>query len=189
MPKEIHGSLWLEMIWTVIPLGIVILMFAWGRKLFFQMNRPPDDAMDVCVVGKQWMWKLQHPNGQREINELHVPVGQPVKLTMTSEDVIHSFFVPAFRIKQDVVPGRYTTAWFEATKVGQLPPVLRRVLRHRALEDGRHGRGDGAGRLRGLARAADRRAESPGGRGRAAVRRARLRHLPPPRLRRARARS
>ena len=117
-PKEIHGSLWLELVWTIIPLGIVILMFAWGSKIFFQMNRPPDDAMNVSVVGKRWMWKLQHPTGQREINELHVPVGRAVKLTITSEDVIHSFFVPAFRIKKDAVPGRYNVAWFRATKVG-----------------------------------------------------------------------
>ena len=117
-PKEIHGSLWLELVWTISPLGIVILMFAWGSKIFFQMNRPPDDAMNVSVVGKRWMWKLQHPTGQREINELHVPVGRAVKLTITSEDVIHSFFVPAFRIKKDAVPGRYNVAWFRATKVG-----------------------------------------------------------------------
>ena len=91
------------------------------------------------------------PRGEREINELHVPLGRPVKLTMTSQDVIHSFFVPAFRIKQDVLPGRYTTLWFQPTKVGRLPPVLRRVLRHEPLGDDRLGRGDGAGRLRALA--------------------------------------
>ena len=103
------------------------------------MNRPPDDAMEINVVGKRWMWKLQHMTGQREINELHVPVGQPVKLMLTSEDVIHSFFVPAFRMKKDAVPGRYNVAWFQATKPGTLPPVLRRVLRHRALADDRLG--------------------------------------------------
>ena len=93
--------------------------FFWGAKLFFAMNRPPDDAAEVFVVGKQWMWKIQHADGQREINELHVPVGRAVRLTMTSEDVIHSFFVPAFRMKKDVVPGRYTTAWFQATRAGR----------------------------------------------------------------------
>jgi cytochrome c oxidase subunit 2 len=93
-------------------------MFVWGAKVFFQMNRPPDDAMTVSVVGKRWMWKLQHPTGQREINELHVPLGRAVKLVITSEDTIHSFFVPAFRIKKDAVPGRYNTAWFRATKTG-----------------------------------------------------------------------
>ena len=92
---------------------------------------PPADAAEVYVVGKQWMWKLQHPEGQREINELHVPVGRPVRLMMTSQDVIHSFYIPAFRMKQDVLPGRYTTIWFQPTKVGDVPPVLRRVLRDR----------------------------------------------------------
>ena len=90
----------------------------WGAKVYFHMNRPPDDAMTVSVVGKRWMWKLQHPTGQREINELHVPVGRAVKLVITSEDTIHSFFVPAFRIKKDAVPGRYNVAWFRATKPG-----------------------------------------------------------------------
>lgn len=117
-PPEIHGSLALELTWTLIPLGIVVVMFVWGAKVFFHMNRPPDDAMTVSVVGKRWMWKLQHPTGQREINELHVPVGRSVKLVITSEDAIHSFFVPAFRIKKDAVPGRYNVAWFRATKTG-----------------------------------------------------------------------
>ena len=117
-PAEIHGSLLLELTWTLIPLGIVVVMFVWGAKVFFHMNRPPDDAMTVSVVGKRWMWKLQHPTGQREINELHVPLGRAVKLVITSEDTIHSFFVPAFRIKKDAVPGRYNTAWFRATRNG-----------------------------------------------------------------------
>jgi cytochrome c oxidase subunit 2 len=117
-PAEIHGSLVLEITWTVIPLLIVVVMFVWGAKVFFHMNRPPDDAMTVSVVGKRWMWKLQHPTGQREINELHVPKGRAVKLVITSEDTIHSFFVPAFRIKKDAVPGRYNVAWFRATKAG-----------------------------------------------------------------------
>jgi cytochrome c oxidase subunit II len=118
-PKAIHGSLVLEALWTVIPLGIAMVIFVWGAYLYFVISRPPAAAMEVYVVGKQWMWKLQHPTGQREINELHVPVNRPVRLTMTSEDVIHSFYVPAFRIKADVVPGRYTSAWFEATKTGE----------------------------------------------------------------------
>ena len=118
-PKAIHGSLILEGLWTVIPLGIALAIFVWGAYLYFVISRPPAAAMEVYVVGKQWMWKLQHPTGQREINELHVPVNRPVKLTMTSEDVIHSFYVPAFRIKADVVPGRYTSTWFEATKTGE----------------------------------------------------------------------
>jgi cytochrome c oxidase subunit II len=117
-PPTIHGSLRLELAWTLIPFALTMVMFVWGASLYVALARPPDDALQVYVVGKQWMWKLQHLEGRREINELHVPVGRSVKLTMTSEDVIHSFFVPAFRVKQDVVPGRYSTLWFEATKVG-----------------------------------------------------------------------
>ncbi len=108
----------LEITWSVIPLAITMVMFVWGARVFFTLSRPPADATEYFVVGKQWMWKLQHPEGNREINELHVPLGQPIQLTMTSEDVIHSFYVPAFRIKADVLPGRYTTVWFEATKAG-----------------------------------------------------------------------
>jgi len=118
-PRPIHGSLGLELIWTIIPLALAMVMFGWGAWVYISLSTPPADAMEIFVVGKQWMWKLQHPDGHREINELHVPVGRTVKLTMTSEDVIHSFFVPAFRIKKDVVPGRYTTAWFQATKAGE----------------------------------------------------------------------
>jgi len=117
-PAEIEGSLALELTWTLIPLAFTVVIFVWGTSLFFSMNRPPNDALQVNVVAKRWMWKLQHMTGQREINELHVPIGRPVQLNMTSEDVIHSFFVPAFRMKKDVVPGRYATAWFEATKLG-----------------------------------------------------------------------
>jgi cytochrome c oxidase subunit 2 len=117
-PRPILGDLRLEVLWTVIPLGLAMVMFAWGANLYFSAATAPGNAMEIHVVGKQWMWKFQHPEGPREINELHVPVGQPVKLTMASEDVIHSFFVPAFRVKMDVVPGRYTSAWFEATRVG-----------------------------------------------------------------------
>jgi cytochrome c oxidase subunit 2 len=119
VPAPIHGSTALELAWTIIPFSLAMVIFFWGALLFFEMARPPDNAHEVFVVGKQWMWKLQHLEGRREINELHVPIGQPVKLTMTSEDVIHSFFVPAFRMKADVVPGRYNTAWFEATKLGE----------------------------------------------------------------------
>jgi cytochrome c oxidase subunit II len=119
LPRGVEGSLKLEVAWSLIPLVIALSFFVWGAKLFFAMNRPPKDALEVYVVGKQWMWKLQHADGQREINELHVPVGRPVRLTMTSEDVIHDFFVPAFRMKKDVLPGRYTTAWFEASRPGR----------------------------------------------------------------------
>jgi cytochrome c oxidase subunit 2 len=108
----------LEVAWTVIPLLLTSVMFVWGAKLFFGVYNPPPDAMQIFVVGKQWMWKFQHAEGQREINELHVPIGKPVRLTMISEDVIHDLFVPAFRVKMDVLPGRYTTMWFQATRVG-----------------------------------------------------------------------
>src|SRR5512134_901996 len=114
----IHGSLPLELLWTIIPFIIVMIMFGWGAKVFFSLSRPPAGAMEVYVVGKQWMWKIQHVGGQREINELHVPVGRPVKLIMGSEDVLHSFYIPAFRVKADVIPGRYNTLWFTATRPG-----------------------------------------------------------------------
>jgi cytochrome c oxidase subunit 2 len=117
-PAAIHGSLGLELTWTLIPFCLAMVMFFWGASIYVSLSRPPDNAMEVFVVGKQWMWKIQHLEGRREINELHVPVGRSVRLTMTSEDVIHSFFVPAFRVKADVIPGRYTTLWFEATKPG-----------------------------------------------------------------------
>src|SRR6187401_258595 len=115
---DIHGSLALELGWTFIPFVLALVMFGWGASLFFRLATPPANAMDVFVVGKQWMWKVQHPEGVREINELHVPVGRPVRLTMGSEDVLHDFSLPAFRVKMDAVPGKLTTLWFEATKVG-----------------------------------------------------------------------
>ncbi len=118
-PKAILGSLPLELLWTVVPLGLTMVMFAWGTWLYFRNLRIPAGTMEVYVVGKQWMWKLQHPEGPSEINELHVPVNVPVRLVMTSEDVIHSFYVPAFRIKQDVLPGRYTSIWFHPTRPGK----------------------------------------------------------------------
>ncbi len=118
IPRPIAGSHKLEMLWSVVPFLIAMSMFAWGAQVYFQMYRPPANALEVYVVGKQWMWKFQHSTGQREINELHVPAGRKVKLIMTSEDVIHDLFFPAFRIKTDVLPGKYTTQWFEATKPG-----------------------------------------------------------------------
>src|SRR5262245_31798954 len=116
--EQIHGSTALEIAWTGIPFLITMVLFVWGASVYFAMSRPPDETLNVYVVAKQWMWKVQHADGQREINELHVPVGRAVKLIMTSEDVIHDFFVPAFRVKADVIPGRYTTIWFEPTKPG-----------------------------------------------------------------------
>jgi len=109
----------LELLWFSAPLVLGLTMFTWGAILFFQMYDPPSDALEVFVVGKQWMWHAQHSEGRAEINELHVPRGRPIKLTMTSQDVIHSFYVPAFRVKQDVLPGRYTTMWFEPSRIGR----------------------------------------------------------------------
>jgi cytochrome c oxidase subunit II len=114
----IHGSLILELTWTFIPLVIAMVMFVWGASLYFQITTPPSNAMEVYVVGKRWMWKAQHVSGQREINELHVPINQPVKLIIGSEDVLHAYWVPAFRMKMDAVPGRTTTMFFEASKPG-----------------------------------------------------------------------
>jgi cytochrome c oxidase subunit 2 len=115
---QIDGSGLLEIAWSVIPFAVFLSFFVWGAIIYFEERTPPQDATEVYTVAKQWMWKFEHAEGQREINELHVPVGRDVKMIMTSQDVIHSFYVPAFRIKQDVLPGRYTTAWFHATKPG-----------------------------------------------------------------------
>lgn len=118
-PTQIHGSYKLEIFWSIIPFLFMLVMFGWGTRLFFDLGEPPANAIDIYVTAKQWMWKIQHPEGQREIDELHIPVGRPVRVTLASEDVIHSFFIPAFRIKRDVVPGRYNQIWFTATKTGR----------------------------------------------------------------------
>ncbi len=115
---QIEGSTLLEATWTIIPLGLFLVMFVWGSVLYFRIYTPPPNAMNIYVVGKQWMWKAEHPGGQHEINSLHVPIGQPVQLTLISQDVFHSFSLPAFRVKREAIPGRYTTVWFEATEVG-----------------------------------------------------------------------
>jgi cytochrome c oxidase subunit 2 len=115
---QVHGGLMLELAWTIVPFLITMVIFFWGAKVFLLMATPPDETLNVYVVGKQWMWKVQHTTGQREINELHVPVGRPVKLIMTSEDVIHNFSIPAMRVKADVIPGRFVQIWFEPTKPG-----------------------------------------------------------------------
>lgn len=118
-PALIHGSLPLEIAWSVIPLALMMIMFGWGTWLFFKVYQVPEGALEINVVGKQWMWHIQHPTGQREINEMHMPIGRPIKLTMASEDVIHDFFIPEFRVKNDVIPGRYTTMTFEASETGE----------------------------------------------------------------------
>ncbi|MBV9958878.1 MAG: cytochrome c oxidase subunit II [Acidobacteria bacterium] len=119
VPRPIAGSIKLETLWSVIPFMIAMSIFVWGASVYFAQYRMPKDGMEIFVVGKQWMWKFQHSTGQREINELHIPVGRKIKLTMTTEDVIHDLYIPAFRTKADVVPGRYTSLWFEPTKPGR----------------------------------------------------------------------
>jgi len=115
---QIEGSTLLEATWTIIPLGLFMVTFVWGALLYFRIYNPPTNAMNIYVVGKQWMWKAEHPGGQHEINALHIPVNRPVQLTMISQDVFHSFSIPAFRVKREVIPGRYSTVWFEATQPG-----------------------------------------------------------------------
>jgi cytochrome c oxidase subunit 2 len=115
---QIEGSTLLEATWTIIPLAIFLVVFVWGALLYFRIYDPPTNAMNIYVVGKQWMWKVEHPGGQHEIDELHIPIGRPIQLTMISQDVFHSFSIPAFRVKREVIPGRYTTVWFEATEPG-----------------------------------------------------------------------
>ncbi len=115
----LHESTPLELSWVTLLVILSLAVFVWGSQLYVRMYAMPDDALDIYVLGKQWMWQVQYPTGQREINQLHVPVGRPVRLTMISQDVIHSFYVPAFRTKTDVLPGRYSVMWFEATKPGE----------------------------------------------------------------------
>jgi len=115
---QIEGSTLLEATWTIIPLAIFLVTFVWGALLYFRIYNPPANSMDIYVVGKQWMWKAEHPGGQHEINALHVPTGRPIQLTMISQDVFHSFSIPDFRVKREVIPGRYSTVWFEATTPG-----------------------------------------------------------------------
>ena len=119
VPDQIHGNNFLELVWTIIPTIICMILFVWGVILYMKAYQPPSNAREIFVVGKQWMGKIQHPEGPREINELHVPINRPIKLLMTTEDVIHSFYIPAFRVKMDTVPGKYTQTWFEATKPGE----------------------------------------------------------------------
>lgn len=116
---RIHGSIPLELAWSIIPFLITIVIFAWSANVFFQLQRPPDQTLEIYATGKRWMWKFQHLDGQNEINELHVPAGRPIKVTFTSEDVLHSLFFPAFRTKADAIPGRYSSVWFTPTLVGE----------------------------------------------------------------------
>jgi len=115
----ITGSVPLELGWSLIPFFISIGIFVWASIVFFHIVRAPDQTLEVYSTGKRWMWRFQHVDGQREINELHVPVGRPIRVVFTSEDVLHDLFIPAFRVKADAVPGRYSAIWFEPTQVGQ----------------------------------------------------------------------
>jgi cytochrome c oxidase subunit II len=118
IPADTKTHLSLELTWTIIPTLVTFVIFVWASVLYVRNSRPPESSVEMFVVGKQWMWHVQHPEGVREINEMHVPVGVPVKLTMTSEDVIHDFYIPAFRVKKDVMPGRYSSIWFQPTETG-----------------------------------------------------------------------
>ncbi|AQZ53731.1 cytochrome c oxidase subunit II [Martelella mediterranea] len=115
---RVNRNTLMEISWALIPFILIVALFVWSTRMFFTVHQPPPDAMEINVVAKQWMWKFEHAGGQREIDELHVPVGEPVRLSMASQDVIHSLYIPALRLKQDVVPGRYTSLWFEADKPG-----------------------------------------------------------------------
>src|ERR1700712_2338207 len=115
---QVEGSTLLEATWTIIPLALFLICFVWGAYLYFRIYNPPANSMNIYIVGKQWMWKAEHPGGQHEINSLHVPTGRPVQLTMISQDVFHSYSIPEFRVKREVIPGRYTTVWFNATDAG-----------------------------------------------------------------------
>lgn len=118
--RHVGGKFWiLEATWIAIPFALTMVMFGWGASIYVDMRTMPPNAIEIDVVGKQWMWKIQHPQGRSEINELHIPVDRPIKLRMISEDVIHSFYVPDFRVKMDVLPGRYTEMWFDATQQGE----------------------------------------------------------------------
>src|SRR6202034_4440389 len=115
---QVEGSTLLEATWTIIPLALFLIVFVWGALLYFRIYTPPVNSMNIYVVGKQWMWKAEHPGGQHEINALHIPTGKPIQLTLISQDVFHSFSIPAFRVKREAIPGRYTSVWFEATTPG-----------------------------------------------------------------------
>ncbi len=159
-PSDPHNDT-IEITWTIIPSIVCVIIFIFGWRGFLDLNTPPKHAYEIQVVAEKWNWTFRYPNGWVDSN-LHVPVNEPVRLVMRSKDVLHSFYIPAFRVKQDVIPNRYTKLWFEATKAGRLPPVLRRVLRHRALQDEAAGGGAPVGRLQAV----------PGGGGAGAARHA-----------------
>ncbi len=127
---QVEGSTLLEATWTIIPLALFLIVFVWGALLYFRIYNPPTNATNIYIVGKQWMWKAEHPGGQHEINNLHVPTGQPIQLTMISQDVFHSFSIPDFRVKREVIPGRYSYRLVRSDGAGDLPYLLHTVLRH-----------------------------------------------------------
>ena len=174
---HIEGSLPLELVWSLIPTIISMVMFVWGAKLYYEMRRPPAEALQIYAVGKQWMWKFQHTGGQREINELHVPTGQPIKVLVTSEDVLHDLYFPAFRTKIDAIPGRYIAAVVRSHQAWPVQHLLRRILRNETFRHDRHGRGDGARAVPGVA-GGRRLRRHHGGAGRQALPGSRLQQLP-----------
>ena len=117
--EPIHGSIPLELAWTIIPFIIAMGLFVYATTVYFKIIRPPAETLEVFSTGKRWMWRFQHLDGKAEINELHIPKGRPVRVTFTSEDVIHDLYIPAFRVKADAIPGRYSAIWFEATETGE----------------------------------------------------------------------
>ena len=117
-PVITHNNI-LEVTWTVIPIILILIVFGWGFRGFLTMSSPPSDAYEINVTAASWLWEFRYPNGGTTVNEVYVPVNRPVKFIMRSDDVLHSLYVPDFRIKQDVLPNRYTTTWFQATEIGE----------------------------------------------------------------------
>jgi cytochrome c oxidase subunit 2 len=115
----ITGSIPLEIGWSLVPFFVAMAIFVWSTVVFFQIVRAPDQTLELYATGKRWMWRIQHVTGHREINQIHVPVGRPIKVTFTSEDVLHDLYIPAFRVKADAIPGRYSSIWFTPTKTGE----------------------------------------------------------------------
>jgi cytochrome c oxidase subunit 2 len=148
---DIHGSVPMEIGWSLIPFIIAMMIFAWASVVYFRSIRPPDQTIEIYATGKRWMWRFQHTDGNREINTLHVPLGRPVKITFTAEDVLHDLYIPAFRVKADAIPGRYSSIWFEATKAGEYHLFCAEYCGTRTFRHGRYGLCDGAGGISGLA--------------------------------------
>ena len=177
MATPIEGSTLLEATWTIIPLILFMICFVWGALLYFRIYSPPPNAMNIYVVGKQWMWKVEHPGGQHEINALHIPINRPIQITLISQDVFHSFSIPAFRVKREAIPGRYNTVWFEATKPGTYHLFCTQYCGTLHSQMIGWVCGDDAGGLRGVGAAIDQRALA-GAERRASVRQPGMQFLP-----------